>query len=105
MDVVAGLDHLNRHVVVINTRSFRVDAGKAGPVGAAHVVIVVVTVARAGAFAAVSTVVALANKQQPTNHRSPDEHGTTVKGKNRLGEKLEYHVSCGRRSMPQGGGG
>ncbi len=77
-DVVAVLDYLNGHVVVIDARSFRVDAGET-----AAGVIVIAAVTRAGAFAAVSTIVAFANIRQRTDHRRTNEHRTRVGGASR----------------------
>ncbi len=50
------LDHLGGHVIIINTRSRRVDAGEASPL-AADVVVIPTSCVHTGAFAAVSAVV------------------------------------------------
>jgi len=77
--VVAGLDHFGRHVVIVDARGRRVDAGEAAvkEVGVAGPEIA--QIGRARAFAAISSIVAF-EKGIESDEKSNDEHRTRAGG-------------------------
>ena len=99
LDVITVLDHFDGDVVVVDTRSGRVDTGEPGAVGAAGRIVLGIIIVQAGFLAGTRTTVSaiVALKEKATN----DKCGAQVRWETQCGGRHSRETY--RRRLPRRG--